>query len=87
MAMTRRDTTNGTKPPPINRYGSIQAHHALLQRAAALKLSFHGRPTGVLQDGWKLYLYEDVGVGRVIPRIVRRVPPLDAREYLPPVSI
>ncbi len=49
--MARRCTDNGTKPAPINRYGSIQAHHALTQRARALNLNFHGRPTGLLQRG------------------------------------
>ncbi|MBI4090355.1 MAG: hypothetical protein HY421_03045 [Candidatus Kerfeldbacteria bacterium] len=69
--------------PPINRYGSIQAHHCLLQRAARLGLTFNGRPTGVFQNRDKLYLYEDVGVGCVRPRIVKRLKPLNAWDYLP----
>lgn len=58
-----------------------------MQRARALNLNFHGRPTGVFQNGWKLSLYENIDVRRIVPRIVRQVPPLDAREYLPLVSV
>lgn len=75
--------TDQLKAPSLNRYGSIQAHHALMTEAQRQGLDFEGRPTGVLQQGWRLYLYEDVGVGKVKARIVRAVPPLDVQEFVP----
>lgn len=84
--MARRNEISvepSTSVPQINRYGSIQAHHALLKRAARRGVNFNGRPTGVFQDRDKLYLYEDIGVGRVVARIVKAVEPLNAWDYLP----
>lgn len=84
--MARRNEVGvepSTSVPQINRYGSIQAYHALLGRARERRLNFNGRPTGVFQDRDKLYLYEDIGVGRVVARIVRAVKPLNAWNYLP----
>lgn len=71
------------RPPALNRYGSIQAYHVLLQRARRLGLDFGGRPTGVKQVGDKVFLYEDMGVGCVKPRVVKRVKPVSARRFTP----
>lgn len=74
-------------PPQLHRFGMKQAFHALMQEARRRGLDFRGRPTGVYQKGWQVYLYVDIGVGRVTPRIVKEVPPLNAREFLPPESV
>jgi hypothetical protein len=83
MPIHRRTHTNGRGVPQLVELASRQAYHALLARATELGIDFGGHPTGIVQKGSQLFLYEDIGVGNVVPRIVDRVPPLDARNYSP----
>jgi len=74
--------------PEINRYGSMQAHHALLKRAAKagidfLDIRYLGRCTGIKQIGCRIFLTIDMGVGCTRSRVVKGVRPLDARQYVP----
>lgn len=65
-----------------------QVHYLLLKEAQRLGVRFTSHSTGVLQRGRKIFLYEDVAGatgrrGRVVPRIIPEVRPLDAGEFLP----
>lgn len=93
MARTSHNRRTSARPPALNRYGSFQAYHALLERARKLGIDLAGTPMGVCQIGHQLFLYADVARKvnrrgkwrgfRFTPRIIRQVRPLDARDYLP----
>ena len=87
MARTGRRSTRKSRVPQLVERASRQAYHALLDRARKLKLDFNGHVTGIKQDGNKIYLTVDKGVGCTRCYVVKRVKPLNAKDYLPSAPI